>query len=38
MERNGGVEFCKQSDMEEFYQHGLVDIRVVQKEKDKLFQ
>jgi len=37
MKRNGGIEFCKQSDMEEFYQHGLIILEWFKKKRANYF-
>jgi hypothetical protein len=37
MKRNGGTEFCKQSDMEEFYQHGLIILEWFKKKRANYF-
>ena len=37
MEKNGGVEFCTQADMEEFYQHGLLILEWVKKKRANYF-
>ena len=37
MEKNGGVEFCTQSDMEEFYQHGLLILEWFKKKRANYF-
>ena len=37
MKRNGGREFCKQSDMEEFYQHGLIILEWFKKKRANYF-
>ena len=37
MEKNGGVEFCTQADMEEFYQHGLVILEWFKKKRANYF-
>tara|TARA_B100001063_G_scaffold104112_1_gene97147 strand:+ start:516 stop:1391 length:876 start_codon:yes stop_codon:yes gene_type:complete len=37
MKRNGGTEFCKQNDMEEFYQHGLIILEWFKKKRANYF-
>ena len=37
MEKNGGVEFCTQADMEEFYQHGLLILEWFKKKRANYF-
>ncbi len=37
MESNGGVEFCKQNDMEEFYTHGLAILEWFKKKRANYF-
>ena len=37
MERNGGEVFCEQSDMEEFYQHGLLILDWFKKKRQNYF-
>ena len=37
MDRNGGEVFCEQSDMEEFYQHGLVILEWFKKKRGNYF-
>mgnify|MGYP003110473183 FL=1 len=37
MEKNGGVEFCNQNDMEEFYQHGLLILEWFKKKRANYF-
>ena len=37
MENNGGVEFCTQADMEEFYQHGLLILEWFKKKRANYF-
>ena len=37
MENNGGVEFCTQADMEEFYQHGLLILEWFKKKRGNYF-
>ena len=37
MESNGGVEFCKQNDMEEFYTHGLAILEWFNKKRANSF-
>ncbi len=37
MEKNGGVEFCTQADMEEFYQHGLLILEWIKKKRANYF-
>jgi len=37
MERNGGEVFCEQSDMEEFYSHGLIILEWFKKNRGKYF-
>ena len=37
MDKNGGVEFCTQSDMEEFYQHGLLILEWFKKKRANYF-
>ena len=37
MEKNGGVEFVKQSEMEEFYQHGLLILEWFKKKRGQYF-
>ena len=37
MEKNGGVEFCTQADMEEFYQHGLLILDWFKKKRGNYF-
>jgi hypothetical protein len=37
MEKNGGEEFCKQNDMEEFYQHGLLILDWFKKKRAMYF-
>ena len=37
MEKNGGVEFCTQADMEEFYQHGLLILEWCKKKRANYF-
>ncbi len=37
MEKNGGVEFCTQADMEEFYQHGLLILEWFKKKRASYF-
>ena len=37
MEKNGGVEFCTQADMEEFYQHGLLILEWFKKKRANFF-
>ena len=37
MEKNGGEEFCKQDEMEEFYQHGLLILEWFKKKRSRYF-